>query len=165
MRSQVDGLNVQLAALRQSETEQNPEVQRIRSQIVQLEAQERSQEAGARSSVAGAATPANRIPAITLELNRAQRAIADHAALVNSLNTQFQSARLSEDFTHAAIEVIDRAYPPEGRVWPPRKNYYLGALGVAAFLALFGMVLKLMTQRILANPRHQNTLGRLRRAF
>lgn len=165
VRSQVDALNVQLASLRQSETEQNPEVQRVRSQIAQLQAQERAQEAGAASSVAGAATPANRIPAITLELSRAQRGIADHTALVNSLNTQFQSARLSEDFSHAAIEVIDRAYPPEGRVWPPRKNYYLGALAIAAFIALFGVVLKLLAQRILTNPRHQGTLGRLRRAF
>lgn len=165
VRSQVNALNVQLAALKQSETEQNPEIQRLRSQIAQLEAQGRSEEAGAPSSVAGAATPANRIPAVTLALSRAQRAIADRTAVVNSLNTQFQSARLSEDFSHAAIEVIDRAYPPEGRIWPPRQNYYLGALALAAFVALFGVVLKLLGQRVLANPRHQNTLGRLRRAF
>ena len=165
LRGQVDALNVQLASLRQSETEQNPEMERIRSQIAQLQAQERTQEAGVASSTAGTATPANRIPAVTLEMNRAQRSITDHTTLVTSLNSQFEAARLNEDFSHAAIEIIDRAYPPEARIWPPRRNYYLGALALAAFVALFGVVLKLLVQRILANPTHQGTLGRLRRAF
>ncbi len=165
LRSQVDSLYVQLAVLSQSETEQNPEIQRVHSQIAQLQAQERLQEAGAASSVAGTATPAKSIPAVTLQLNRAQREITDHTALVNSLNSQFEAARLSEDFSHAAIEVIDRAYPPEGRAWPPRKNYYLAALGIGLFAALFIVVLKLLAQRILANPKHQSSLGRLRRAF
>ncbi len=165
LRSQIDALNVQLAVLQQSETDANPEIQRLRSQLAQLQAQQRAQEAGAVSNVAGAATPANRIPAITLQLSRAQRQISDRTALVNSLNTQFETARLSEDFSHAAIQVIDRAYPPEGRIWPPRKNYYFGVLGLAFFAGLFAVVLKLLAGRILANPKHQASLGRLRRAF
>lgn len=168
IRSQVDGLNVQLASLRQSETDANPEVQRVRSQIGQMQAQERALEAGSAGtagSAVGTATPANRIPAVTLQLNRAQREIADHSTLVNSLNTQFETARLGEDFTHAAIEVIDRAYPPEHRAWPPRKNYYIGVFGFGLFVALFAVVLKLLAGRMLANPKHQTTLGRLRRAF
>ncbi len=165
LRSQVDGLNVYLASLRQSETDQNPDVQRVLSQITQLQAQERALEAGASIAAVGTATPANRIPAVNLQLSRAQREIADHAALVNSLNTQFQGARISEDFSHAAVEVIDRAYPPEHRAWPPREAYYFGVVGLGLFVALFAVMLKLLAQRILANPRHQASLGRLRRAF
>ena len=165
IRSQVDGLNVQLASLLQSETEANPEVQRVRSQIAQLQSQERALEAGSSLAATGTATPANRIPAVTLQLSRAQRDIADHSTLVNSLNTQFETARLSEDFSHAAIEVIDRAYPPEHRAWPPRLSYYIGVFALGFFAALFAAVLKLLARRILANPRHQASLGRLRRAF
>ncbi len=165
LRSQVDGLNVLLASLRESETEANPEVQRVRSQIAQLQTQERALEAGSSNIATGTATPANRIPAVTLQLNRAQREIADHAALVNSLNTQFESARLGEDFSHAAIEIIDRAYAPEYRAWPPRQNYYLGALVLGLCAALFAVVMKLLAQRVLANPKHQASIGRLRRAF
>lgn len=165
IRLQVDGLNVQLASLLQSETEANPEVQRVRSQIAQLQSQERTLQAGSASSGAGTATPANRIPAVTLQMSRAQREIADHSALVNSLNTQFESARMSEDFSHAAIEVIDRAYPPEHRAWPPRQSYYIGVLVLGFFAALFAVVFKLLVSRILANPTHQASLGRLRRAF
>lgn len=165
LRSHVDGLNVLLASLRESETEANPEVQRVRSQIAQLQTQERALEAGSSNIATGTATPANRIPAVTLQLNRAQRDIADHAALVHSLNTQFESARLGEDFSHAAIEIIDRAYAPEHRAWPPRQNYYIGALVLGLFAALFAVVMKLLAQRVLANPKHQASLGRLRRAF
>ena len=165
LRAQVDGLNVLLASLRQSETEANPEVQRVRSQIAQLQIQERALETGSSNIATGTATPANRIPAVTLQLNRAQRDIADHAALVHSLNTQFESARLGEDFSHAAIEIIDRAYAPEHRAWPPRQNYYIGTLVLGLFAALFAIVMKLLAQRVLANPKHQASLGRLRRAF
>lgn len=165
IRSQVDSLNVQLASLRQSETDENPEVQRIHSQIGQLQAQERALEQGSSLAATGTSTPANRIPAVTLQLNRAQRKIADQTALVNSLNSQFQGSRIGEDLSHAAIQIIDRAYPPEHRAWPPRGNYYIGSLGVGIFAALFAVVLKLLGQRILANPKHQASLGRLRRAF
>ncbi len=165
IRSQVDGLNVLLASLRQSETDENPEIERVRSQISQLQAQERALEQGSSLAATGTATPANRIPAVALQLNRAQRKIADQSALVNSLNSQFEGSRIGADFTHAAIQVIDRAYPPEHRAWPPRENYYVGSLGVGFFAALFAVVLKLLAQRILANPKHQASLGRLRRAF
>lgn len=165
LRQQVTSLQVQLAVLRQSETEQNPEVQRVRSQIAQLEAEERVQEAGSGRTPVGAATTAAKIPSVTLELNRAERDVASHTALVNSLSTQFQNARLDEDFSHPAFQVIDRAFAPEARAWPPRPSYIGVSLAFAFLAGLFAIVVKLVIRRISSNPTHRAKLHRLRRAF
>lgn len=165
IRSQIDSLNVQLASMLQSETDQNPEVQRVRSQIAQLKQQERIQEGGGTTTPAGAAPPASKIPAVTVELNRAQRAVGERTALVNSLTNQFENARLDEDFSHPAFQVIDLAFAPETRAWPPRKNYVAAALGFAVILAMFGVVMKLIGMRVLQNPAHRANIHRLRRAF
>lgn len=165
IRSQIDGLQVQLASLLQSETDQNPEVQRLRSQIAQLREQERIQEGGGATTPVGAAPAAAKIPAVTVELNRAQRTVAERTALVNSLTNQFENARLDEDFSHPAFQVIDLAFAPETRAWPPRKNYVVAALGFAAIMAIFGIVVKLIWMRIMRNPAHRANIHRLRRAF
>lgn len=165
IRSQITGLQVQLAVLKQSETDQNPDVQRVRSQIAQLEQEERAQEAGGGNTPVGAAPAAAKIPAVTVALNRAQRDVADHTALVNSLNTQFENARLDENFSHPAFQIIDRAFAPETKAWPPRANYFVASILFAFIVALFGVVVKLIARRILGNPEHRANLHRLRRAF
>ena len=102
---------------------------------------------------------------MNLELNRAERNVAGHSGLVNSLGSQFQAARLDEDLSHPAIQVIDRAYAPEARAWPPREAYNGAAVGFAAFGALLVVVLKLVIRRIIENPIRRVSLRRLRRAF
>ncbi len=165
LRTQITGLEVQLATLKESETDENPEVQRLRSQIAEMKVQERAQEAGGRTTPVGASPSAARIPSVNLELNRAERDVAGHTGLVTSLGSQFQAARLDEDFSHPAIEVIDRAYAPEARAWPPRDSYNAAAIGFALFTALLAVVLKLVIRRIVENPIRRVSLRRLRRAF
>ena len=163
-RSQIQALEVQLAVLRQSEADSNPDVQRLRLQIAQLEGQEHQEEAST-ATPAGAPTTAARIPTINLEIDRAQREVSGRSALVGSLSSQFGAARLDEEFSHPALQIIDRAYAPEGRAWPPRENYEMASLGFGVFAALFAVVIKLIAGRILANPVHRAAIRRLRRAF
>ena len=164
-QSQISGLQVQLAVAKQSEAEGNPDVQRIRSQIAQLEAEERQQATGKGVTGVGAPTTAVRIPAINLELSHAEQDVADKRALVNSLAGQFSSARSQADLTHPAFQVIDRAVVPEFRVWPPRAQYDAAALIFGAFVAFFAIMIRLVARRILSNPTHRVSLGRLRGAF
>ena len=164
-RSQIAGLQVQLAVLKKSETDENPEVQRVRSQIAQLQAEEREQEAGKATTPVGAPTTAYRIPSMAVKLNHAQTKVADRRALVNSLSTQLGAARIDSGLSHPVFQVIDRAIPPEGRAWPPRQTYQVAALGFALFVAFFAVLIKLIARRILSNPEHRASLGRLRGAF
>ena len=163
-RSQITQLQVQLSALLQSETEANPEVQRLRSQLAQLQAQEHVLETGGSSPV-GAAPAAGQMPAVTLTVARAQREVSYHDSLVKALASQFEAAKLTEAFTRPAFQVVDRAIAPEHKAWPPRKPYFLGALLISALIGFAAVIVKILARRVLSDPGHRTQIASLRRAF
>ncbi len=165
LRSQIQGLQVQLAVLRQSEAEGNPDVERLRLQIAQLQGQERVQEASKAATPIGAAVAAADIPTLNLQIGHAQEVVAARRAAVNSMGAQFGSARMDSQLSHPVFQVIDRAIAPELRSWPPRNQYDAAALGFALIMALVAVLGVLVARRILRNPEHRASLHRLRRAF
>jgi len=164
VRNQITSLQVQLASMLQSETEGNPQVQRIRSQLAQLEEQEHVLE-GSSQSPAGAAPAAGTIPQTNLDLERAGREVKFHESLVESLASQFETARLNETFGHSAFQVVDLAVVPEHKAWPPRRPYFEIAVVFAAFFGFTGVVIKLVVRRIFSDPRHREQMATLRKAF
>ena len=165
LQSQIVGLRVQLQTALQSESPDNPDVQRLRGQIAAVEAQKRAQEVGGASNGVGAPISASKIPLAALDLQRAQRAVQGHAARVASLNGQYGSARLDAEFSHAAFEVIDQAIPPEFRAWPPRESYEYASLGGGLLAAVVVVILKLLGKRIVNTPEYRAMFRRLRGAF
>jgi len=163
-RSQITSLQVQLAAMLQSETEGNPQVQRLRSQLAQLQEQEHVLEGSSQSPV-GAAPAAGNIPQTILDLAHAQREVKFHDGLVDSLASQFESARMNEAFGHSALQVVDLAVVPEHKAWPPRRPYIEIAAVGALFFGLVGVVFKLILWRILADPQYREQMKTLRKAF
>jgi len=164
VRAQITSLQVQLAAMLQSETEGNPQVQRLRSQLAQLQEQEHVLEGNSQSPL-GAAPAAGNIPQTTLDLEHAQREVKFHDGLVDSLASQFESARMNEAFGHSALQVVDLAVVPEHKAWPPRRPYIEIAAVGALFFGLIGVVFKLVLWRILADPQYREQMKTLRKAF
>jgi len=164
-RAEINTRREELTALLQSETEQNPQVMTLRSQIEQLETQERRMEESSAGSPVGAALPAGQMPQNNLDLARAQRAVEYHDKLVNALSSQFETARLNEAFSQSAFQVVDRAVIPERKAWPPRKPFFLAALAFSAIMSLVAIICKLAWRRIAADPEHQAQLKQLRGAF
>ncbi len=165
LQSQIVGLRVQLQTALQSESADNPDVQRLRGQIAAMETQKHSLEVGQGSNGVGAPITAAKIPTAALDLQRAQRSVQGHAARVASLNGQYGAARLDAEFSHAAFEIIDQAIPPEFRAWPPREPYEYAALGGGLLAAFVAVVLKLLGQRIFNTPEYRAMGRRLRGAF
>lgn len=164
VRAEIKTRQVQLAALLQSETEQNPEVRTLRSQIGQLQEQERRLEEGGGSPV-GAAPAASQMPQNNLNIVRAQREVKYHDALVTSLSNQFEAARLNETFARSAFQVVDHAVVPERKAWPPRKPYLLASLVFGALMGLVAVVARLTWRRVTAAPGYQTQRAKLRGAF
>ena len=164
-RSQITGLQVQLAVLRQSEAEGNPDVQRLESQIAKLQDEERRQEAGNAATPIGAAIAAKNIPTLNLEISHAQEIVATRRAAVTAMATQVGSARVDPNFSHPVFQVIDSAIAPETKAWPPAEQYRQAALGFAFVMSLVVVLLVLVAKRILRNPEHRAALGRVRQAF
>lgn len=159
LRSQITGLQVQLTALLQSETEQNPQVQTLRSQIGQLQAQEHAQESQTSgSSPVGAAGPASRMPRVNLEYARKQREVQYHQALVNSLASHFEDVRLGIGSMGDSFDVIDRAVVPENPTWPPRRMYLLFAGVLSLILGFFAIAIAVAVRRLASDAQQRANL-------
>ena len=152
VRSQITTLQVQLAALLQGSTEQNPEVQRLRSQLSQLQAQERQMESASGGGAAGAASPAGRMPQVNLEYERKLREVRSHEALVTSLASHFESLRMGEGTTNNTFDVIDPAIVPESPTWPPRRLFLMAAAAASLLIGLMAVALQLLGRRIWSDP-------------
>ena len=152
VRSQITGLQVQLAALLQGSTEQNAEVRRLRSQIGQLQAQEHQMESASGGGAAGAASPAGRMPRVNLEYERKLREVRSHEALVTSLSNHFETLRMGEGTTNNTFDVIDPAVVPEFPTWPPRRLFLMGAAGASLLVGLAAIALQLLGRRIWSDP-------------
>lgn len=165
LQGQIVGLQVQLATLLKSESDTNPDVERLRANIAALEEQKREQQTGRASLGVGAPISASKIPTTALDLQRAQRDVSSHQARVNALTGQFGGAQMDAEFSHAAFQVIDPAIPPEFRAWPPREPYQYAAVGFGLFAALVAIVIRLILGRIIRTPEYRAMFRRLRGAF
>jgi tyrosine-protein kinase Etk/Wzc len=119
MQAQVALREVQLAALRQSATDQNPEVVRLRSEIDDLQGQlGRLQKGSGQSSITG--IPTSKVPELQLEYVRKEREVKYHEALFDALSKQYESARLDEARDAPVLQVLDSASYPDMKSSPKR---------------------------------------------
>jgi tyrosine-protein kinase Etk/Wzc len=126
-QAQIAMRQVQLAALRDSATEQNPEVIRLRSEIGDLEGQlSRLQNGSGRESMA--AIPTSKVPELQLEYVRKEREVKYHEALFEMLSRQYESARLDEARDAPLLQVLDPASYPDTKSGPKRLYIMLGGL-------------------------------------
>ena len=150
-RAEITSLRVQLAALLQSSTEQNPQVARLRSQISQMEAQSHKLESGSSHGNFGAALPAQKMPEANLEYLRSLRDVRYHETLLSSLSSQYENARLSEAYSANEFQIVDRAIVPEGRAWPPRILFLILSLLAGLIIGSIVMVLAILIRRVLSD--------------
>jgi uncharacterized protein involved in exopolysaccharide biosynthesis len=126
-QAQIAFREVQLAALRQSATDQNPEVIRLRSEIGDLQGQlSRLQTGSGRASTA--AIPTSKVPQLQLEYVRKEREVKYHEALFEMLSRQYEAARLDEARDAPVLQVLDPASYPDTKSSPKRSYIMLGGL-------------------------------------
>jgi tyrosine-protein kinase Etk/Wzc len=122
---------VQLAALRDSATDQNPEVIRLRSEIGDLEGQLQRLQNGSGKGTA-AAIPTSKVPELQLEYVRKEREVKYHEALFEMLSKQYEAARLDEAHDAPVLQMLDSASYPDTKSSPKRMLIMLGGL-IAGF--------------------------------
>ena len=128
LRAQVTARQVQLASLLREETEENPDVVRLRSEINSLEGQFFALQKGHSSSEYGIFS-ASQVPGLELEYIRRTRDVKYHEALFDIIAKQYEAARLDES-RDSPLQVLDRAVTPESKSGP-RRNLII-ALGFLA---------------------------------
>ena len=126
-QAQIAVREVQLAALRDSATDQNPYVIRLRSEIGDLQGQLSRLQNGS-GSKSTATIPTSRVPELQLEYVRKEREVKYHEALFEMLSRQYEAARLDEARDAPVLQVLDPATYPDTKSWPKRSYFMLGGL-------------------------------------
>jgi tyrosine-protein kinase Etk/Wzc len=137
-QAQIASRRVQLAALRDSATEQNAEVIRLRSEIDDLEGQLSRLQNGSGKSTA--AIPTSKVPEVQLEYVRKEREVKYHEALFEMLSRQYEAARLDEARDAPVLQVLDPPSYPDSKSGPRRLYIMLGGL-LSGFFASCAWVL------------------------
>jgi uncharacterized protein involved in exopolysaccharide biosynthesis len=126
-RAEISVRQVELSALLQSATDQNPDVVRLRSEIANLQGQLARMHSGSGQD-ADTAIPTSKVPALALDYVRKEREVKYHETLFEMLARQYESARLDEAREAPLIQILDPADYPDSKSGPPRMLIALGGL-------------------------------------
>ena len=138
LRGQIASREVQLQAMSRFATAQNPETQRIASELAALRSQLNKTEQGSGESKA-AASPLHQ------EAVKSYRDVKVQEAMLEVLIRQYELARVDEAKEGPLIQQVDVAMAPERKSKPKRAQIVL----VAAFAGLFLGVLVAFVRRAL----------------
>ena len=136
IQAQITTQQAKLAALLHDETEQNPDVLRVRSEIGSLQAKAQQMETGTASGFGKISTA--QVPGLELEYIRKARDVKYHESLFDIMAKQYEAARLDEA-KEAPLQVLDRPVVPDSKSGPPRTiitaiGLLFGLLGSAAWV-------------------------------
>ncbi len=136
LRGQIAAREVQLQAMSRFATAQNPDTQRIASELAALRSQLNKTEQGSGESKA-AASPLHQ------EAVKSYRDVKVQEAMLEVLIRQYELARVDESKEGPLIQQVDEAVAPERKSKPKRAQIVL----VAAFAGLFWGVLVAFVRR------------------
>ncbi len=141
LKSQITGLQSQLAAAQTSGTDQNPEVVRLKTEIGSLSGQLNRLQA--ENGGNGRAPASASGPALTLEIDRKTRDVKFHEALFTILSRQYENARVEDSYS-PPIELVDSAVLADQKAYPPRRLWamvgvLMGAVTGFGFVTLRAM--------------------------
>ena len=118
LNAQITDRQVRLAALLREETEQNPDVLRLRSEISSLQGEAAQMETGQSKGQYGRFSTAQ-VPELELDYIRKTRDVKYHEALFDIIAKQYEAARLDEA-KDAPLQVLDHATVPDMKFGPHR---------------------------------------------
>ncbi len=134
VRAEIASRQVMLASMLESETDQNPQVIRLKSEIADLQRQLGAMQNG---STAGGNLPTSKVPELALEEVRKEREVKYHETLFDILARQYEAARMDESKVGPTLQILDRATMPEGKSGPSKVLILILSTVGAALLGVF----------------------------
>ncbi|HEU4726101.1 MAG TPA: GNVR domain-containing protein [Candidatus Eisenbacteria bacterium] len=110
-------LEVELGVARQYASDESAEVRRLRQQLNEV------------NRLIGA------LPDLGLELARLVRTVKIQEQVFALLSAQYEEARIVEARDVSTVEVLDRAEPPDRKIWPRRSLLILLGFAISSFAA------------------------------
>jgi tyrosine-protein kinase Etk/Wzc len=143
LRAQIAEREVQLRVLRGSATEQNPDVQRLSSEVRAL----RGELARMESSQGGTAgstvdIPVGKIPEAAIDYVRARRELKMQETILESMLRQYEIAKLDEAKEGPVLQQVDVALPPDYKSKPSRALIVLASTFVALLFSSLWVLIR-----------------------
>jgi tyrosine-protein kinase Etk/Wzc len=165
VRAQISSREIELGALRQAATDQNPEVVRVQTQIDGLKQQLQKLENDSGVRQFGNYLPATaNVPELALEYVRKEREVKYREVLFELIAKQYEAARLDESRESPVLQVVDRAVVPDRKSGPPRTVIVLGSCFLGALLGSSRVIAKNFFERLKRNPAKAAKYEALRQA-
>jgi uncharacterized protein involved in exopolysaccharide biosynthesis len=157
LRGQIAAKEVELSAMRQFATDQNPEMQRAASELAALRSQlSKVEEGGGRSSP------------ITPDGQAAINALRDvkiQQSMLEVLVKQYEMARVDEAKEGPLLQQIDVAQPPERKSKPKRAQIVLLAGVAGLFLGIMLAFVRRAWRKAEENPESASQVSALKQAW
>lgn len=136
VRAQISEREVQYKVLRNVATEQNPDVQRLLSELRALRSELARMESNQAPANGGALDlPVGKIPEAAIDYVRARRELKLQETLLEAMLRQFEAAKLDEAREGPALQTVDIAQPPDRKSKPARALIVLSSFALALFLS------------------------------
>jgi capsule polysaccharide export protein KpsE/RkpR len=134
VRAMISAKQVQIGALRQFATPNNPLVQQAETELAELQKQLAKLEKDQQSREGDFMVPTRRVPESAMQFIRAYREFKYQETVFELLAKQFEVAKLDESKDFAMLQVLDWPVRPDKRATPYR-SLIVALFGVTAFLA------------------------------
>ena len=132
---------VQLAAKRSYQTDENPEVMLLMAAVVGLK-RELNQLGGSGGGVGDGIPSVGNIPALALEYARRMRQVKIQEAILEQLTKQFEMEKINEARDSSTLQILDDAVVPDRKSKPKRLLIVLLSTVTAFFCAVFLVFIK-----------------------
>ena len=140
LRAEMVSKEVQLAALRNSMTDESAEVRTLLAGITKLRSQLNSMSGS--GEVGGVIPSVGNAPSIGVEYIRRLRELKTQEALFEQLTKQFELAKISEARDSSSLQVLDEAVAPLYKSKPKRSLIVILSAVTAFFCSIFLVFIK-----------------------
>lgn len=147
LRAQISAKEIQLSAMRSFATENNPDVERTRKELVGLRNELARIGNDHDKGGADVLVPFGKAPEVSLEFVRRYRDLKYYETLYEVLAKQYEIARIDEAKDATLIQTLDVAVPPDKKSRPLRAVIVLVSTLIALIAAVVG-ALALESRRV-----------------
>jgi tyrosine-protein kinase Etk/Wzc len=136
IKTELSGRQVELARLRRSATEQQPDVQRLRAEVETLQGQLAALESPASRARSNVMLPPGEYAALRRAVEPARREVDSLTNVLQNLQRTREASRIDDSRDLTTIVVLDPAVKPSMKSWPVTGRFMLSAFAGAMLLVL-----------------------------
>jgi capsule polysaccharide export protein KpsE/RkpR len=143
LRAQIAEREVQLRVLRSTATPENPDVQRVASELRALRTELGRMESNSGGTPGSAVDmPVGKIPEAAIDYVRARRELKIQETLLEAMLRQYEIAKLDEAKEGPVLQQVDVALPPDRKSKPARALIVIAATFAALLLTTLWVVIR-----------------------